>query len=478
MSEQILQQTYNGQEFTTANQNTVGAVAGLADDHVLAELLRLSPFDGTNTYKAVLPYSQPTQFRNVPYPAGVGLGIGTVQPTGSAANSINIMPFRMVVGSRTAAATNPPGDASLDTGAMANWRDIRSGVFVGSATTLAQTITIAASGGSHARWDLVYATLAVDSNGPSVNVRVKDPTSGNISVQSAPSYLTSPVSVTVVKGVEDGTFAFPALPADSGGNYNVALAYVRVVTTATGTYKFLAEDIRAVIVGGLGAFIRGTSGELTPANGNNDANNSASAGANEFNDSGTTTSPSMYYTPATSGTRPPLFFSPDWVGKVERFVLVDNSTTSAPAAGNCSHIAGGVIDSSVDWRNRFFKVTIVVTGNAQAAGTPPAEPTVAPFPMAATKNATVQMGNSFYLDGTLQVPTAAQTASCIAFCNSTATPGVAGMLDSPATCGIYVDSTTGNLLWSTTTAPAEAFLFFWIEATGQRPNAPAPGTYT
>ena len=48
--------TQNGQEVEQSDINALSDAGGLADDHVLAELLRLAPFSGSGASKAILPF--------------------------------------------------------------------------------------------------------------------------------------------------------------------------------------------------------------------------------------------------------------------------------------------------------------------------------------------------------------------------------------------------------------------------------------
>ena len=48
--------TQNGQEVEQSDINALSDAGGLADDHVLAELLRLAPFSGNGVSKAILPF--------------------------------------------------------------------------------------------------------------------------------------------------------------------------------------------------------------------------------------------------------------------------------------------------------------------------------------------------------------------------------------------------------------------------------------
>lgn len=351
--------TSDGQEVQQQDINTWSATAGLADDHVLAEFLRLAPYDGTRVYKAIIPNG----YRNttgVPH-------VGTVSP---GTGVLTISPFRMVVGSRNAVNGAPNDNATYpnpsgDSDALANWRDIRSGVYVGGATSLMGTVTPANNGGGTARWDLVYAELSVDTAQNNVTRRVKNPTTGVLTSPSVPQYLLSPVTVGIVTGTPGATPALPALPADGAGNYYVALAYVAIQPGFTGgVTSFVTQAIRSTTIcgsDGTGAnpvptaarfAPQHTALKVRPANGNNDGNNSGTGSIPTYNDS---SNGFQYFAP---NVRPISWCPPDWCGGDDVFVQLDLLNASA---ANWSHVNGGVVDNSTDWRARIFDVRVQVT---------------------------------------------------------------------------------------------------------------------
>src|ERR1700728_290119 len=132
MAEPIYQHELDGQEVEQEDINLLGTTSGLADDRVLAELLRLAPFDGTNTAKAILPYA---------LRAGDS---ATVVPNG-ATGSVRVLPFRAIIGSRTTIATDP----------LAAWRDIRSSVYAQTTGggAFGAAAVFAPNPGLTSRWD-------------------------------------------------------------------------------------------------------------------------------------------------------------------------------------------------------------------------------------------------------------------------------------------------------------------------------------
>lgn len=340
MAEAQYQNTVNGQEVQQADLNLLGTTAGLADDRVLAELLRLPPYDGTNVYKAIIPYAV-----KGPILTGGSVGVsntGTVGPSGSADGKILIRPFRGIVGSRVAAGTN----------AIINWRDIRSAIFIGSSTSLTALISLAANSSGNARWDLVYATVTVDTTTPTVTRKIKDPSSGAVSSTPVSVTVVSTIAVTVLAGTPSGTPVIPTLPADSGNTYNIPLAAVAVPNGFSATSSVGALDIRDYVNGGPGvariADLSGATGTLRarPANGNNDGQG--------------TYRTNFEWNPASSIPRPAMFLPPSFVGAELVWIELDLFNTGA-----YSHPTGSVVDSSMDWRNRF---TIAFSAVAGAGG--------------------------------------------------------------------------------------------------------------
>ena len=447
--------TVDGQEFQQADADLIGAVAGLADDRVLAEILRVAPYDGTTVYKAVLGYNFRAQGRVY---TALTTNPAIVQSTGSANGSLNIWPFRAVVGSRNAPSSPPsPNPLATTSNALANWRDIRSGIFCGSSSINVTLPALTANSSGNPRWDLVYATVAVDSNLNSVSRRVKNPFSGALTVTAIPQYIQSPVSVAVVTGTPGTIPALPSLPADSAGNYNIALAYVRVATGFSSTSTILPQDIRATNGAGA-AFTTGRGTGFRPASSNNDANNGGAAGANVFN---VATGP-FYYDPAnTVGGRPNVFMPPEWVGHADVVLVELDLSTSSSASW--SHTSGSLIDDSMDWRNRIFQVWVTSSATEDFCTNPTAAAVRMPFcyPSAPTP-LTMEMSNSLGHDGILVA--GASTVFQVTHTEQAA-------LQSGSLVGAYVETSSGRLLLYVNGVSPQAKVFAWITAGPRMPNA-------
>jgi hypothetical protein len=449
MSEPQWNAAVDGQEFDIAAANMLGQVSGLADDRVLAEILRLTPFDGANTYKTILPYgSLPIEGAGPATPNN-----GTVQPSGSANGSILVQPFRAVVGSRVAAATN----------ALQNWRDIRSSVFVGP-NALAQTIALAPNASGQPRWDLVYATLTVDVPSLGTTKRIKPPSGSAVNVTTVTTALLNPVVVSVLAGAPGAVPAIPALPLDGSRSYNIAIAAVRVPAGFGAGSTVVTADIRdQVAIASLQSPTLGAP-RIRPATGNTDQKGTYGP---------TNAAGPGYWNPATSGQRPGVFMPPGMMGGDQVLVAVDVTDPANP-----SHHAGDVVDDSIDWRNRITKVYAAIGGNGVVSFKFAMDNTANPgtgsgsrFPttMSVTGNswgtspAFMQLSNTFG-------PDAALVAGAATLFGHSST-GASGDMPSGAQIGLYVSMADGVLRWFNNGTASTSRFFFWVEATGSFPNA-------
>ena len=128
MSVERFQLTQNGQEVEQSDINALSDAGGLADDHVLAELLRLAPFSGSGVSKAILPFGS----------------AATVAPAG-ATGTVTVSPFRAVVGTR---------DTAANIGPLKNWNDLRSAIFTGPNALSAHAAARRRTASAQPRWDL------------------------------------------------------------------------------------------------------------------------------------------------------------------------------------------------------------------------------------------------------------------------------------------------------------------------------------
>lgn len=447
----------DGVELENSDLALAAKVAGLADDRVFSEFLRLMPTDGSSPVsRAIFPtgfawYSQQYD----PLTAGTPLHnvYATVAPTGSANGSVAINPFRALIGSRTAAGTN----------ALDNWRDMRSAVFVGSATSLAATVPITANSSGNPRWDLVYAAVTVDAQQNSVQRRVKDPNSSAVSIVSVYQYLATTVSIQVVVGTPGASPAIPNVPGDSSSTFNVALGAVLVPNGWNSTSTVIPEQIRDLApVITLGAAAGACT--MRPASQQHDGIDS-SGHITPGSYSGINAGTNFGWDVATPH-RAPLFLPPGMVGTESRLVLMDFHT-----GGVHSHINGDLLDDSIDWRNRFFRVTAFVCSGELFASDPIAQagttPSI-PFPLGlGNGRLSFGLGNSFITDGLFlsSYATIWQEANTILSAFETGGAQVAG----GTKVGLLCNRTKGTLHAGVSGNPG-CRVFLWIEASGQLAN--------
>lgn len=319
------QHTLNGQSVLQADLNSLGEVSALADDRVLAELYRLTPYNGSTVQKGILTFSHQASGNTA-----------LVAPNG-ASGTVKVSPFRAFVGSRTAVATD----------AKKNWRDIRSAILVGT-TTLELTSSIFADNGTgNPRWDLVYAAVTVDANAASVTRKMKDSITKVISSVSVVTQLAT----TVVLGVQAGTAAaspvWPTVPADAAGVYYIPLAYVRIPNGFGASSTVLKTDIAIV------------APALTPSRGSGGASLKVATSLYTL-----TTAQQQAW--GSTGTRPTIYLPSSLTGAETLLVHLDLSNASS---ASWSHANDGVIDSR-DWRGRLVKWHASVSSVANVAERP------------------------------------------------------------------------------------------------------------
>lgn len=416
MSERQYTLSTNGQQVTQADLNLLGEEAGLADDRVLGELLRLTPYNGTTASKAVLPYAH----------ASSGDFDYLVMGNG-ATGQVKVNPFRALIGSRTAVGTD----------AKKNWRDVRSAIAVGS-TTLHQLVAIAANASGNPRWDLVYAAVSVDANGPNTIRKVKNPTTKVIAGATVVTYLQTTVSLAVVQGTPAASPSWPTIPADAGSTYYIPLAYVRVPNGFTATSTVGVHDIAAVAPP-IGV---ATSGRLRPAS--------------AHYTSGSSILPTATVQTWGSGGVKPQHFIPSNLGMGDTLILALDVTTGAAVPAS-----GSIVDTG-DWRGRLCRWTAYAYdatsskfawgNNAVGTSSVPLQSGVGLSTLNATTNHSLSgIGSSIIV---------AASDATIAIADGGFLNGMADATD----VRINVDQTTGNLKVSYTGNP-NCRIIFWLEFT-------------
>jgi hypothetical protein len=425
MSVERFQLTTNGQEVEQSDLNLVADAAGLADDKALAELLRLAPFSGSGVAKAILPFGS----------------AATVAPAG-ATGSVSVSPFRAVVGTR---------DAAANIGPLKNWNDLRSAIFTGP-NALAAPQPFQANTTTQARWDLVYAQLQVDAPGAQVSRYRKDPSTEQVTVVQVAKSLVQSISVAVLAGQPGGPK--PQLPPDGGGTFFFPLANVRIPANFGPLSTVAPTDIEELAPYVPLALTTGAS-ILVPAN-------------HQFKEGGSVLS-SAAFAWGSGGGRPGPVMPPTMSGCEGRLIAID---AQAAASANWSHQSGGVVDDSRDWRNRVFRWHAIVNPSAQAvfpwdhSAAPPARAIGATGAGAQSPFQAFGFGQSFAPDGqTMCVPPLPMTAPVAA----QVTPGNAN-LPAQTYIALAVDPSSGALKVFINGAPGVR-CFFWLEASGQFPNA-------
>jgi hypothetical protein len=443
-----------GVELEGVDVALLGQVAGLADDRVIAELLRLMPTDGINPVaRAILPggYQLSPQMQLVPSATTV---LPTVTPSGLANASVVIAPFRAVIGSRTPVATS----------GIQNWRDDRSAVFVGGAASLTQSIVLAPNASGNPRWDLIYVAVSVDVQANAVQRRVKAPgLTSAITPTTVFQYLAAAAAIQTVTGAPGASPVIPNVPGDGSGIWNIPLAVVLVPNGFGAASIVVQESVRDVApVVTLSAQATGAIG-ARPASESHDTLQT-SGGAMVITPGASMADPAFQWTLAPIH-RPPTFLPPQMIGGESIFVDIDIINSAHP-----SHVSGAIIDRSVDWRKRFF---LVFVSGALAAvkfsNDPTAQASAAALPTlkevvtdAGSQSWTdFRMGNSFVVDAR-----STTTDSTIYYADNASTGGVVA---GGTKLAIYVSKMDGTMRCWFSSSPAVR-LFAWIFALPPMPN--------
>jgi hypothetical protein len=197
----------DGQELGKTDLNQIAETGALADDRVLAELLRLLPHPGTAPARGILPASS----QQTGAPVAVDTS-AVVVPSGSADARTIINPFRAVIG-----PISPATGKDL-------YRNIRSAVSVGAGADMRQYLQHTAQP-TNPRWDLIFAAVDVEIDGTFVNRYVKTDSGAAVAQSISPTTQTR-VTLSIQPGIPGATPARPGLPADSATTYNIPLAFV------------------------------------------------------------------------------------------------------------------------------------------------------------------------------------------------------------------------------------------------------------
>ena len=449
MAEKQQQMLQNGQELQTSDVNRLGETSGLADDRVVADLLRLNLNLGAGVAKAILPYGWNNDITS------------TVQPTGGNDGTVLIAPFRADIGSRTTYA----GGVTVD--GLKAWRDIRSVVFSGGqdpttvtpATNIVAFQLIAANASGQARWDLVYAIVTPDATALSVNRAVKTPGQSQVTNNPTVTVLGTKAAIGYLQGTPSASPALPATPADSASSFNIPLAYVLVPNGFNALWPVKPWMILPMGSPGASALSKAYGGaNLTVTNEQTQSATALASWANTTN--------------STSSGRPGWILPPEHRGREDALVRIDVTTNGS--TNGWSHVNGGLVDNSRDWRRRIFKSLIFAEsgGTAHFAWDYGVNTTLV-VPSWATNTSTDEaiagkvvprFGQSFVADAA-NLPGGGPPGGgyTVFFVSSTSLTQVG------AGIGIYIDTNGVMRVYINGTSNA-CKLFAWVEACGPMPG--------
>ena len=305
--------TFDGQAVCKQDVDLIASTAGRVDDHILAELLRLTPYSGSAVSKAILPFGHQS----------AGDNLFVVASGSPNTYNVTVQPFRAVLGAKSNAAINDENGNQIAPGTVVAQQDYRSIVCPGG------TVTPAANASGNPRWDLVYAVVTPDVQPYTVTRKVKDLTSAAVTSTNVFPWSTTACSLAIVTGTAAASPSWPALPADTSTTFNIPIAYVLVKSGFPSAGTQLGAGSFAIVapIVGLSAAVGGSS--LTVA----DSISSALSTAQQQ---------------AWPTTRP-AFYAPTVGGGVDSLLVALDLRT-----GSVSHVTTAVVDSR-DWRGRICR---------------------------------------------------------------------------------------------------------------------------
>ena len=434
-----------GQEVQQGELNTIAREAAEAEDRVFAELFRVKPFDGTTTYKAVIPYGRKESN------ASEGAR-HIIAQSGVADHTVKVSPFRVIVGTRTEFSSDP--ETAL--------ADVRSQLLVGTGSDGIFFIQLPATVANN-RWDLIYARVDIDVDSSAVTRYVKA-ANGTQTTQAIPLYKNVSVTTAIQVGTEGATPTRPTLPSDTSSSYYVPLAYVycghpETLTSIVDKVDIVAAAPIAQIPSVLGG------DDVRPAN---------------LLDSVAAASIATVAASNWPSGKPHAFLPSDMVGKAERFFALDFTAGTPTIPLN----ATTRLDDSVYWRERVFKCTIQTIKNGKiawsgaASGSNLAVPGVSfsggsnPGGLNQT-NIFVQMGQSFVNDTSGTIPTAHGYVARLDTSNCPRNDANGSDFAASSYVRIYVDQNGYLQAQVSSTSPA-CVIFVWLEATGRFHGGDSP----
>lgn len=431
----------NGQEIGAEDWNATTQLASVTQDYVFQELFRPWPFDaaGGIVSKGVIPYGYSGTLTGGVTSNGTDpRQSGIVQTTGSSAPALRVYPFRAIIGSIEGVDAVAPRDA---------WREARSIVVAdqefGSAVLpleLDLDPTVANN-----RCDLVYLHVTIAAITKNETRFVRDPITEVLSQPSLDVELGDTFEILVAQSAEAASPSRPSLPADSGQDYYIALAYCYLQHPSPGAVSAtLIHEVAPVI-----ALSRAT-GAATMQPGNQ-----------QWNPTGAMLTATPFQVAASPG-RPDTYIAPTMTGLESRFFFFKwDGATKSPAVSS-----DVLIDNSIDWRKRWFEWHAQARKDAGASrpawsgfGVSKLIPSV-PFNGATAGLGTEQamgFGQGFIVDTLVPFGVANGAAAAVL------DPVFMSVLS--AICVIYVNQSTGDLRLFTSGDPA-ANVFIRISASG------------
>ncbi len=421
---------FPGQQVQKTDLELIGTESALADDRVFAELLRMTPFptDAPAT-KGILTYRHASS------------GVESLVTPNGADGKVRIAQFRAFVSSRTLVYVSPKD----------NWRDIRSALSVISTdTTGHHLVTVAANSSGDPRWDLIYATVTVDADDTTTSRKVKDPTTKVVSSETVSVTKSTTVAIGITTGTAAPGASWPALPADSGGNYNIPLAYILVPDGHSSTSTVTCQQI-AIVAPCLALSESTGTTSLRPASSNSEPAVGAIAAWADAGPGGRTD----YYVPSSM------------VGGRSLFCCFNLMHASDPT--QWSHQTGSIVDDSIDWRFRYFRWSISASGNVsdlfphERGGSSFSGSFITGVP-APGVSAADGMGQSFFDNHGLGYTTEGGTILLVSNANlSQVDAGSTGV-------HLYVDPITGFMKIDVGGFP-QVRLFVWLDSTAPFENS-------
>lgn len=418
----------NGAEVREQDIDLMSHDGAVADDRTLWEFLRLT-HGAASPQKAVLPYGKSGWHPDLGPDNATPLD-STALVQGNAANgSVYVLPFRAVVGSTTA---SPTFDVEY-------LRGQRSFYLLG-ATWHGRTVAVAANASGNPRWDLVYASISPDAAGDAANYVKKDPGTLLVSLVVAGTVTKkTTVTVSILSGTPAASPTKPATPADGGGVYKIPLAYLWIPNGFNGSSAVTRSAIYEVapcipIHSSTGTTATSPADQQNKVGGTVDANQSV---------------------PSNGSIQNGAYLPPTMVGGEKRLILLQLGTSPV------SHTDGQVVDTSVDWRFRYFRWTSHVAagtnGNVVFASDRNHTPST-PCMSSANTISDAGCGQSFVDDN----------STTIVVANGN---GAAYFADfgSGNRVMVYVRNTDGALVFKQTGSNLIQ-LFVWLEATGPYSN--------